>query len=81
MGTLKQQLKITQRKGNLNSRVHSFLLQYRCAGIHSGLSPAERLLGYKRNMPSMLANSGEPILYERFLADNRSVFEPGVCSW
>ena len=78
VGNLKLHLKITQGKGDLDSRLHSFLLQYRCAGIHSGKPPAERLLSFTPNLPSIVANPGEPILYQRFEANNTSTFEPAI---
>ena len=36
-------MKATEGKGDVNSRVQSFLLQYRGAGIRDGASPAERI--------------------------------------
>jgi transposase InsO family protein len=77
VGNLKLHLKITEGKGDLDSRLHSFLLQYRCAGVHSGKSPAERLLGFTPRLPSIMANPGDPVLYQRFQAGS-STFEPGV---
>ena len=43
VGTFKQHMKATEGKGDVNSRVQSFLLQYRGAGIRDGASPAERI--------------------------------------
>jgi hypothetical protein len=78
VGHLKLHLKITEGKGDLDSRLQVFfLLQYRCASVHSGDSPAERLLSFKPRLPALLASPGQPILYQRFQAHS-STFEPGV---
>ena len=77
VGNVKQHLKVTEGKGDLETRLQSFLLQYRCAGVHAGKPPSERIFAFKPQLPMLLANPRDPILYERFQGDT-STFVPGV---
>ena len=79
VGNLKLHLKATVGKGDFNSRLQSFLLQYRNAKIASqGRSPAEAVFSFKPRMPMNLVQPEQPILFKKFSSDKTSTFEPGV---
>jgi transposase InsO family protein len=78
VGNFKLHMKLTEGKGDLESRVHNFLLQYRVAGIKGGKSPAEHIFTFVPRMPVLLVKPGQPIYYQNFRKNLPSTFERGV---
>ena len=78
VGNFKLHMKLTEGKGDIDSRLHSFLLQYRAAAVRGEKSPAERAFKFTPRMPVVLAQPGAPIFYEVFRKNEPSIFQPGT---
>jgi transposase InsO family protein len=78
VGNFKMHMKITEGKGDIDSRMHSFLLQYRCAAVRGGKSPSDMVFTYVPRMPVMLLQPGQPIFCQNFRKNLAPTFERGV---
>ena len=71
-------LKLTEVKGDIDSRIRSFVLQYRQAPVHYGKSPASLRCMFTPRMPFNIIAPGTPLSYHEFGKNLSNIFEPGI---
>ena len=71
-------MKLTEGKGDIDSRLHTFLLQYRAATVRGEKSPAEKAVKHTPRLPVVLAQPGSPIFYEVFRKNEPQTFQHGT---